>query len=77
MQADTVSISMNQYDQVFPTEFGRSRSHPMKKKSNTHETLSLFSKRDDVPPNTMMDGSKEQTLGSSRKKSQEADFHIN
>ena len=48
----------------------------MKRKGDAYETLSLFFKRDVVPPKTVMDASKEQTLGSFRKKCQEADFHI-
>ena len=48
----------------------------MKNKGNAHETLSLFFKIDGVPPKMVMDGSKDQTLGSSRNKIQEADFHI-
>ena len=49
----------------------------MKKKGDGNETLSLFFKRDGVPPKMVIDGLKEQTLGSFIKKGQEADFHIN
>ena len=63
MQACTVSRNMNQYAHVYLIEFVWSRAHPMKKKVNGHETLSLFFNRDGVSPKTVMDGSKDQTLG--------------
>ena len=47
----------------------------MKNKEDVHETLSLLFKKDGVPPKMGMDGSKDQNLGSFRKKYQEADFH--
>ena len=50
IQAGTVYIRMNQYAQVFFTEFVWSMVHPMKNKVDAHETLSLFFKRDGVPP---------------------------
>ena len=58
------------------TEFGWSRTHPMKKKRYAHETLSLFFKRDGVTLNMVVYGSKYQNPGSFRKKYQEADCHI-
>ena len=45
----------------------------MKRKVDAHETLSLLFNRYGVPPKMVMDGSKEQTLGSFRKECQEAD----
>ena len=39
--------------------------------------MSLFFKIYGVPDKMVIDGSKEHTLGSFRKKRQEADFHIN
>ena len=48
----------------------------MKWKGDAHEKPSLFFKRDGVAPNMVIDGSKENTLGSFMKKCQEADFHI-
>ena len=48
----------------------------MKKKGGAHETFYLLLKRDGVPPNMVMDGSKEQSIGLFRKKCQDADFHI-
>ena len=49
----------------------------MKNKGYAHEKLSLFFKRDGVPPNTVTDGPKEQTLGSFIKKCQDTDCYIN
>ena len=48
----------------------------MKRKGDAHDTLHLFFKIDGVPPKMIMDRSKEQTLGSFRKKCQDPDFHI-
>ena len=49
----------------------------MKNKVDTHETLSLFFKRNGVPPKIVMDGSKEQKLLLFINKYQEEDLHIN
>ena len=43
---------------------------------DTHETLSIFFKRDVVPPNKVMYVSKKQTLGLFRKMCQEEHFHL-
>ena len=59
MQAGTVSRRMNQYAQVYSTDFGWSRAHPMKNKGDAHENLFLLFKRDGVPPNMVVDVSKE------------------
>ena len=48
----------------------------MKKKSDAHEGLSLLAQRDGVPPSIIMDGSKEQTLGTFRKKAREMGIHV-
>ena len=49
----------------------------MKNKGDAYENLFLLFKRDGVPPNMVVDRSKEQTLGSLRKKCQEASCHMN
>ena len=49
---------------------------PDEKKGGAHETFYLLLKRDGVPPNMVMDGSKEQSLGYFRKKCQEADLYL-
>ena len=48
----------------------------MKKKSESHETLSLMFKRDGVPPRTIVDNSKEKSLGKFRQKCLEVDCHL-
>ena len=63
MQIGTVSRGGNIYTQVYSTEFGWTRVHPMKNKGDAHETLSLFFKRASVLPKMVMYGSKEHTLG--------------
>ena len=63
MQAGTVSRRVNRYAQIYLTYFGWSRAHLSKNKVYAHETLSLFFKRDGVPPKMVIYGSKEQTLG--------------
>ena len=53
----------NVYAQVYVTRNGFSRIYPMQKKSQAHETLSIFGQREGVPPNIVMDNAKEQLLG--------------
>ena len=63
MQSGSVSRRRDWYAQVYSTEFGWSRAHPMKRKGDAHDTLYLFFKRHGVLPKMVMDESKEQTLG--------------
>ncbi len=62
--------------QIYSTSFGWARAHPMKRKGEAHETLSLMFHRDGVPPTMVTDGSKEQTLGDFRRKLREADCQL-
>ena len=71
-----VSTRGNKYGQAYCTQFGWARVHPMRLKSEAHETLSLMFKRDGVPPKIVVDNSKEQTLGQFKKKCREADCHL-
>ncbi len=48
--------------QVYSTSFGWARAHPMKRKGEAHETLSLEFHHDGVPPTMVTDNLKEQTL---------------
>jgi len=75
MFASTVSRQGNKMAQIYSTSFGWARVHPMKRKGEAHETLSLLFHRDGVPPTMVTDGSKEQTLGDFRRKLREADCH--
>ena len=49
--------------QAYATSFGWARAHPMKRKGDAHETLSLVFQRDGVPPTMVTNDSKEQTKG--------------
>jgi hypothetical protein len=66
MFASTASRQGNKMAQIYSTSFGWARAHPMKRKGEAHETLSLLFHRDGVPPTMVTDGSKEQTLGDFR-----------
>ena len=76
MFAETPSRSGNKCAQVYSTSFGWARAHPMTRKGEAHETLSLLFHRDGVPPTMVLDGSKEQCLGNFKRKLREADCHL-
>ncbi len=61
--------------QVYATSFGWARAHPMKRKGDAHETLSLVLQHDGVPMTMVINDSKEQTKGEFRQKLKEADCH--
>ncbi len=75
MFAGTPSCRGNKCAQVFAASFGWARAHPMTRKGEAHETLSLLFHRDGVPPNMVLDGSKEQCKGDFKRKLHEADYH--
>jgi hypothetical protein len=54
--------------------FGWARAHPMNRKGEAHETLSLLFLCDGVPPTMVFDGMKEQCQGYFKRKLVEADF---
>ena len=66
LQSGCLSAARMKYGQAYCTSFGWSRCHPIKKKSEAHETLSLMFKHDCVPPRMIVDNSKEQSLGELR-----------
>ena len=74
--AGTISRQGNKVAQVYATPFGWSRCHPMQRKGDAHQTLSLLFQRDGVPPTMIVDNSKEQTQGDFRRKLREADCHL-
>jgi hypothetical protein len=77
LDAKTVpSLRGNKHAQIYATRFGWFRAHPMKAKSETHETVSVLFARDGVPNVMVMDGAKEQTQGEFRRKCREAGCHI-
>ncbi len=71
----SISWQGNQMAQAYATSFGWARAHPMKRKGDTHETLSIVFQRDGVPPTMVTNDSKEQTKGEFRRKIKEADCH--
>jgi hypothetical protein len=60
--AGSVSQQGNKMAQAYATSFGCARAHPMKRKGDAHETLSLVFQRDGVPP-TMVTSVPTQTQG--------------
>jgi hypothetical protein len=75
MFAGTPSCSGYKCAQVYSTSFGWARAHPMTRKGEAHETLSLLFHRDGVPPTMVLDGLKEQCKGDFKRKLREADCH--
>lgn len=75
--AGTKSKRGNTAAQVFATSFGWSRAYPITSKKDAYEALSIvgFLKTEGIPPNTIMGGSKEQTLGKFRRKLWEVGSH--
>jgi hypothetical protein len=75
MFAGMPSRSGNKCAQVYSTSFGWARAHPMTRKGEAHETLSLLFHCDGVPPTMVFDGSNEQCKGDLKIKLHEADCH--
>ena len=67
MQSQYKSHRGELYSQVYTTGFHWCRVHPMKLKSDAHDSLSLLFQRDGVPQKMIMDCSKEQSLGRFKK----------
>ena len=82
MMTDTLESSVcskrgNKYGQVYCTHFGWARAYGIPTKGTAHETLSNLLKRNGFQNVIICDGSKEQTLGKSKKNLNEADIHAN
>ncbi len=75
MFAGTSSRSGNKCAQVYSTSFGWARAHPMTRKGEAHETLSLLFHHDSVLPTMVLDGLKELCKGDFKRKLCEADCH--
>jgi hypothetical protein len=56
--AGSVSQQGNNMAQAYATSFGWARAHPMKRKGDAHETLSLVFQHNGVPPTMVNDDSK-------------------
>jgi hypothetical protein len=67
------SCSGNKCSQVYSTSFGWARAHPMIRKGEAHETLSLLFHCDGVPPTMVFDGLKELFQGDFKRKLCKAD----
>jgi hypothetical protein len=76
MFAGTESKNDNKCCQVFAANFGWARAHPLKRKGEAHEALSLMFKHDGVPPEMILDGSKEQVEGAFKRKLKEVNCHL-
>ena len=66
--AGTKSKQGNKNAQVYGSSFGWCRAFPMAMKGDAHDTLPLLFKQDGVPPDMIMDNSKEQLSKAFRKK---------
>ena len=73
--AGTVSQRGYKFAQVFATSYGWSRTIPMTKKSDSPFALYRLFRHEGVPPEMIMDGSKEQNLGDSYRKLRDAGYH--
>ncbi len=73
--AGTPTCSGNKCAQAFSTSFGWAKAHPMTRKGEAHETLSLLFHRDGVPPTMVFDSLKEHYKGDFKRKLCEADCH--
>jgi hypothetical protein len=69
------SRSGNKCAQAYSMSFGWARAHPMTRKGEAHETLSLLFHREGVPPTMVFDGLKEQCKGDFKRKHHKADCH--
>jgi hypothetical protein len=63
MFAGMPSCSGNKCAQAYSTSFGWARAHPMTRKGEAHETLSLLFHCDGAPPTMVFNGSNEQCKG--------------
>jgi hypothetical protein len=75
MFAGSMSRQGNKMAQAYAMSFCWPCAHPMKRKGEAHETLSLVFQCNDVPPAMVTNNSKEQTQGEFRYKLKEADSH--
>ena len=76
MFAGTESKNGNKCCQVFATNFCWAYAHSLKQKGEAHGALSLLFKCDGVPPEMILDGSKEQIEGAFKRKLKEVNCHL-
>ena len=73
--AGTASQSGHKFAQVFATSYCWYHTIPMTNKSDSPLTLDRLFRYEGVPPETIMDGSKEQNLGDFARKLRDAGCH--
>jgi hypothetical protein len=76
IKAGFLSVHRNNYGQVFCLQYEWSRVHPMEKKSDAHEALSVVFKCDEFPPRVIVDNIKEHVFGKFSKKCHSADCYL-
>ena len=74
--AGTASQRGHKFAQVFATSYGWSCTIPMTKKSDALFALDCLFRHEGVPPEMIMDGSKEQNLGEFARKLRDDGCHI-
>jgi hypothetical protein len=72
MYSEVKSSRDNKCCEIYVTYFGWSRSFPMTKEADVHETLDLFLGRYGIPESLISDGAKSYTGGEYRKKAKQA-----
>ena len=70
--SETAPKRGNKYAKLFATYFGWAQAYPMKTKDNAYESLLFLFQWTGVPDHIILDGSKDQFLGSFEKKCLEA-----
>ena len=73
--AGTTSQRGHKFSQVFATSYSWYRTIPMTKKSDAPFALDLLFRHEGVPPEMIMNGSKEQNLGDFSRKLRDAGCH--
>jgi hypothetical protein len=76
MFANFKSRQHNTAAQIFCTQSGWTRAHPLRKEADAHKALSLLAQRYGAPDVLVIDGSKAQTQGEFIKKCREFDIHV-
>jgi hypothetical protein len=71
MHSKVVSSRGNKCCKIYVTNFGWSRSFPMQKESEAHETLDLFLGRYGIPESLICDGANSYTGGQYRNKTKQ------
>ena len=76
LEAGIILHRGNKYAQVYAHRNTYCKAYAMAKKSDAHDTLSLFFAKEGVPSTLVMDGTREQVMGEFRCKARHADCHV-